>query len=60
MSKVTILLETTTRDELKAIGRKSQTYDQLIHQLIEEYRHGQQQQQQQQQQQVAAAVMVSK
>ncbi len=41
MSKVTILLETTTRDELKAIGRKSQTYDQLIHQLIEEYRHGQ-------------------
>jgi hypothetical protein len=55
MSKVTILLETTTRDELKAIGRKSQTYDQLILQLIEEYRHGQQQQQQ-----VAAAVMVSK
>ena len=45
MSKVTILLETTTRDELKAIGRKSQTCDQLIHQLIEEYRHGQQQQQ---------------
>ena len=55
MSKVTILLETTTRDELKAIGRKSQTYDQRYTSLIEEYRHGQQQQQQQQQQQVAGS-----
>jgi len=30
MAKVTILLETKTRDELKAVGRKDQTYDQLI------------------------------
>ena len=53
MSKVTILLETTIRDEHKALGRKGQSYDQLI----EEYRR---QQQQQQQQATAAAVMVSK
>ena len=37
MSKVTILLETTTRDELKAVGRKGQTYDQLILEMIHEY-----------------------
>jgi len=54
MSKVTILLETTTRDELKALGRKGQTYDQLILQLIEEYRH------RQQQQATARATVVSK
>jgi hypothetical protein len=30
MAKVTILLETKTRDEMEAIGRKDQTYDQLI------------------------------
>ena len=57
MPKVTILLETTIRDEHKALGRKGQSYDQLILQLIEEYRR---QQQQQQQQATAAAVMVSK
>jgi hypothetical protein len=50
MSKVTILLETTTRDKLKALGRKGQTYDQLILQLIEEEYHNHQQLQQQQQQ----------
>ncbi|HEY7570051.1 MAG TPA: hypothetical protein VH796_01660 [Nitrososphaeraceae archaeon] len=49
MSKVTILLETTTRDKLKALGRKGQTYDQLILQLIEEEYHNRQQLQQQQQ-----------
>jgi hypothetical protein len=57
MPKVTILLETTIRDEHKALGRKGQSYDQLILQLIEEYRC---QQQQQQQQATTAAVMVSK
>ena len=53
MAKVTILLESTTRDELKVIGRKGQTYDQLLLQLIEEHRH-------QQQQQATAAGVVSK
>jgi hypothetical protein len=39
MAKVTILLETKTRDELKALGRKGQTYDQLIFNLIRERHH---------------------
>jgi hypothetical protein len=39
MSKVTILLETKTRDELKTLGRKGQTYDQLILELISEHHH---------------------
>jgi hypothetical protein len=39
MLKVTILLETKTRDELKALGRKGQTYDQLILEMIQEYQH---------------------
>jgi hypothetical protein len=39
MAKVTILLETKTRDELKALGRKGQTYDQLILELIQEHHH---------------------
>jgi hypothetical protein len=39
MAKVTILLETKTRDELKALGRKGQTYDQLILDLINEHHH---------------------
>jgi hypothetical protein len=30
----TILIKSTTRDSLKEIGRKSQTYDQLITELI--------------------------
>jgi hypothetical protein len=37
MAKVTILLETKTRDELKALGRKGQTYDQLILEMIHQY-----------------------
>ena len=39
MAKVTILLESKTRDELKALGRKGRTYDQLILELIHEYHH---------------------
>jgi hypothetical protein len=39
MAKVTILLQTKTRDELKALGRKGQTYDQLIVELIKEHHH---------------------
>jgi hypothetical protein len=34
MSKTTILVETKTRELLKQIGRKNQTYDQLIVELI--------------------------
>jgi len=34
MSKSTILIESATRQLLKEIGRKGQTYDQLIVQLI--------------------------
>ncbi len=37
MAKITILLETKTRDELKAVDRKDQTYDQLILELINEH-----------------------
>ncbi|HEY7082759.1 MAG TPA: hypothetical protein VH500_23960 [Nitrososphaeraceae archaeon] len=39
MSKVTILLETKTRDELNTLGKKGQTYDQLILELISEHHH---------------------
>ncbi|HEY7081119.1 MAG TPA: hypothetical protein VH500_15585 [Nitrososphaeraceae archaeon] len=39
MAKVTILLETKTRDELKALGRKGQTYDQLVLEMIHQYHH---------------------
>ena len=34
MSKSTILIESTTRQRLKEIGKKGQTYDQLIIQLV--------------------------
>jgi hypothetical protein len=34
MSKTTITLETHTRDKLLQIGHKSQTYDELINELI--------------------------
>ena len=34
MSKTTILIESTTRELLRQIGRKNQTYDQLINELI--------------------------
>ena len=34
MSKTTILVEITTRELLKHIARKDQTYDQLINALI--------------------------
>lgn len=35
MSKTTILIESTTRERLREIGRKSQTYDKLINDLID-------------------------
>jgi hypothetical protein len=35
MSKSTILVEHTTRERLKKIARKDQTYDALLNQLIE-------------------------
>jgi hypothetical protein len=41
MAKVTILLETKTRDKLKTLGRKGQTYDQLLLELITEHHHHQ-------------------
>ena len=34
MSKPSILIETETRQLLRRIGRKEQTYDQLINELI--------------------------
>jgi hypothetical protein len=35
MSRTTICLEDTTRDLLKRIGKKNQTYDNLIKELVE-------------------------
>lgn len=35
MSKTTIIIENTTRELLKQLGRKNQTYDQLINELVE-------------------------
>ena len=32
--KTSIIIDTDTRNELKQIGRKNQTYDQLIRELI--------------------------
>lgn len=34
MSKTTILVEKSTRDSLRRLGRKDQTYDQLLRELI--------------------------
>ena len=34
MSKTTILVETKTRESLKRMGSKGQTYDQIINELI--------------------------
>ena len=39
MAKVTILLDTKTRNERKVPGRKDQTYDQLLLELISEHHH---------------------
>jgi hypothetical protein len=36
MRKTTVLIQTRTRDLLKKIGRKNQTYDELIYELIQE------------------------
>jgi hypothetical protein len=38
MSKTTILVESATREELRQMGRKNQTYDQLIMELIKSKR----------------------
>jgi predicted CopG family antitoxin len=35
MHKSTILIQQTTREKLKKIARKDQTYDDLLNQLIE-------------------------
>jgi hypothetical protein len=35
MSKCTILVQTLTRERLKKIGRKGQSYDELINWLIQ-------------------------
>lgn len=35
MTKTTILVESTTRERLRQLGRKNQTYDELINELIE-------------------------
>ena len=34
-NKTSIIVENTTRNELRKIGRKEQTYDQVIKELIE-------------------------
>lgn len=42
MVKTTILVESTTRQRLQQIGRKNQTYDEIINELIEKQNiHGQ-------------------
>lgn len=35
MSKTTILIEIRTRDKLREIGRKDQTYNEIIEELIQ-------------------------
>ncbi len=35
MPKTTIIIETSTRDRLRQIGKKDQTYDAVINDLIE-------------------------
>jgi hypothetical protein len=37
MSRTTISLDTETRDRLKALGRKGETYDELVNRLIDHY-----------------------
>lgn len=38
MSKSTILIDSKTREGLKQIGRKGQTYDELINELLKKGR----------------------
>jgi predicted CopG family antitoxin len=40
MSKATIIVEDSTRQKLRQIGRKEQTYDQVINELIQIKRKG--------------------
>lgn len=42
MKKTTVLIQRRTRDLLKKIGRKNQTYDELIYELIQEKTTGSQ------------------
>jgi hypothetical protein len=41
MPKTTILIETRTREKLRQIGKKDQTYDAVINDLIETRRNSQ-------------------
>lgn len=40
--RTTIALSSTTRDRLKAAGRKGETYDELINRLLDELEQAQQ------------------
>lgn len=37
MSRTTVSMDEETRDRLKALGRKGETYDDLINRLIDHY-----------------------
>lgn len=37
MPRTTISLDAETRDRLKALGRKGETYDELVNRLIDHY-----------------------
>lgn len=37
MPRTTISLDTETRDRLKSLGRKGETYDELVNRLIDHY-----------------------
>ncbi len=37
MARTTISLDTETRDRLKSLGRKGETYDELLNRLIDHY-----------------------
>lgn len=37
MARTTISLDTRTRDRLKSIGRKGETYDELLNRLIDRH-----------------------
>jgi uncharacterized membrane protein len=41
MARTTISLETETRDRLKALGRKGETYDELVNRLIDHFEEAQ-------------------
>lgn len=41
MPRTTISLETETRDRLKQLGRKGETYDELVNRLIDHFEEAQ-------------------